>query len=157
MTRAASPASNINTSPPVPAPHMAPTIPPASPRRICQWNTFPYLQSVTAAESSTTNKTAKGRHLPSLFLLFSGILPRSWGFRRNCRSCPGRTPVGNDLEMKKLISECAPIIGQTGKKVNFKTVKSPSIFSAIFYKKISYKIITLLSFIQNIDVPFKKC
>ena len=92
MTRAASPASNINTSPPVPAPHMAPTIPPASPRRICQWNTFPYLQSVTAAESSTTNKTAKGRHLPSLFLLFSGILPRSWGFRRNCRSCPGRTP-----------------------------------------------------------------
>ena len=52
---------------------------------------------------------------------------------------PGGRPVGNDLEMKKLISECAPIIGQTGKKVNFKTVKSPSIFSAIFYKKFHTK------------------
>ena len=45
----------------------------------------------------------------------------------------------NNMAMKKLISECAPIIGQTGKKVNFKTVKSPSIFSAIFYKKFHTK------------------
>ena len=72
-------------------------------------------------------------------------------------SVPGRRPVGNDMEMKKLISECAPIIFQSRRKVNFKTVKSSPLFSAIFYKKFSHRIIILLSFSQNIDVPSKKC
>ena len=157
MTRTASPASCINTSLPVPAPHMAPAIPPASPRRICQWNTFPYLQSVTAAENSTTNKTAKADTSHLYFCCFLESCPDPGASGETAGPVPGGRPVGNDLEMKKFISECAPIIGQTGKKVNFKTVKSPSIFSAIFYKKISCRITTLLSFIQNIDVSFKKC